>query len=72
MTLDFGGHFISGPQVSTSGLYGVYANERSNLTTKNGTIAYMIYTPASTITNCKVSQIIGAYGINTAGVSILV
>ena len=40
VTLDFAGHYISGPANDASGLTGVYANEQGNLIIENGTIAY--------------------------------
>ncbi len=40
VTLDFGGHLISGSQSAATQLYGVYANEHSDLTIKNGTIGH--------------------------------
>ena len=40
MTLDFGGHLISGTTNAGTQLYGVYANERGDLTIKNGTIGH--------------------------------
>ena len=40
VTLDFGGHLISGTTNAATQLYGVYANERGDLTIKNGTIGH--------------------------------
>jgi hypothetical protein len=41
VTLDFAGHYISGPSSNSSTqLYGVYANEEGNLNIQNGTIAF--------------------------------
>ena len=41
VTLDFGGHFISGPATNTATtLFGVYCNERGNINIINGTISH--------------------------------
>ena len=41
VTLDFGGHYISGPVSNTATrIYGIYASERSNVLIQNGTVAY--------------------------------
>ncbi len=42
VTIDFQEHYITGPAASltTTTAYGIYAYERSNLTIRNGTVAY--------------------------------
>ena len=55
VTLDFGGHFISGPSANTATtLYGVYANGKGNLTIQNGTVSHCytgVYLTGSNSTN---------------------
>ena len=41
VTLDFGGHYISGP-TNPGSLVGVSSNEEGNLTIQNGTIAFCV------------------------------
>ncbi len=40
VNIDFQGHFITGPNNTSYDTIGVYAYERSNISIKNGTIAY--------------------------------
>ena len=40
VTLDFAGHYISGPVNSATQLYGVSAYEQGNIVIRNGTVAY--------------------------------
>ncbi len=41
VTLDLGGHFLSGPTGNTATqLFGVYANERAQVTVQNGTVSH--------------------------------
>ena len=61
VTLDFAGHYISGPSTnSATQLYGVYANEAGNLNIQNGTIAFCyigaLFTGNGTATSLNINQ----------------
>lgn len=77
VTIDFQNHYIAGPVGNTTqSTYGIYATERSNLTIKNGTVAYcntgIVITGNNTATTNNVDHQIDnmrvtycySYGIN--------
>ncbi len=56
VTLDFAGHYISGPSTNTAThLYGVYSNEQGNINIQNGTIAF-----------CYIGVLLGGNGMATS------